>query len=205
MPNVTLLIPIADVLGITVTELLKGEKISENNSLNTDEVETLVINSLDLSVRNTIRQRKKNWIFALLISIGMVIAEAILMTVSGITLEQMKDSMFISFLMLFFAICFVFSKELLPTYYDNNKINLVSQGILRIHMPGLAFNNGNWIYVLNIFRAFTLGIAIIAPIICYLSISIGGVDLWNRIKFPSMAVLFIALVITTYVVGKKYE
>lgn len=59
MPNVTLLIPIADVLGITVTELLKGEKISENNSLNTDEVETLVINSLDLSVRNTIRQRKK--------------------------------------------------------------------------------------------------------------------------------------------------
>lgn len=134
-----------------------------------------------------------------------MIAEAILMTVSGITLEQMKDSMFISFLMLFFAICFVFAKELLPTYYDNNKINFVSQGILRIHMRGLAFNNGNWIYVLNIFRAFTLGIAIIAPIICYLSISIGGVDLWNRIKFPSMAVLFIALVITTYIVGKKYE
>ena len=53
MPNVTLLMPIADVLGITVTELLKGEKISENNSLNTDEVEKLVINSLDLSVRDT--------------------------------------------------------------------------------------------------------------------------------------------------------
>ena len=53
MPNLTLLMPIADVLGITVTELLKGEKISENNSLNTDEVEKLVINSLDLSVRDT--------------------------------------------------------------------------------------------------------------------------------------------------------
>ena len=51
MPNVTLLMPIADVLGITVTELLKGEKISENNSLNTDEVEKLVINSLVLNRR----------------------------------------------------------------------------------------------------------------------------------------------------------
>ena len=47
MPNVTLLTPIADVLGITVTELLKGEKLSEDKSLNTDEVESLVVNSLE--------------------------------------------------------------------------------------------------------------------------------------------------------------
>src|SRR5699024_4768102 len=113
MPNVTLLIPIADVLGITVTELLKGEKISENNSLNTDEVENLVINSLDLSVRNTIHQRKKNWIFAFLLSIGIVIAECILMIISGITIEQMGDSLYISFLMLIFAICCISIKEVL--------------------------------------------------------------------------------------------
>ena len=60
MPNVTLLIPIADVLGITVTELLQGEKLKENKTLNSDVVETLVVNSLDLSLRDTIRQRKKN-------------------------------------------------------------------------------------------------------------------------------------------------
>ena len=45
MPNVTLLIPIADVLGITVTELLQGEKLKENKTLNSDVVETLVVNS----------------------------------------------------------------------------------------------------------------------------------------------------------------
>lgn len=42
MPNVTLLIPIADVLGITVTELLKGEKLREEKTLNSDEVENLL-------------------------------------------------------------------------------------------------------------------------------------------------------------------
>lgn len=66
MPNVTLLIPIADVLGITVTELLQGEKLKENKTLNSDVVETFAVNSLDLSLRDTIRQRKKNWIFELI-------------------------------------------------------------------------------------------------------------------------------------------
>ena len=205
MPNVTLLMPISDVLGITVTELLKGEKISENNSLNTDEVEKLVINSLDLSVRDTIRQRKKNWIYAFLISIGVVIAQAILMTVSGITIEQMRDSIYISFLMLIFAVCCIFVKEVLPPYYDKDKINFVSQGVFKIHMPGLAFNNGNWIYVLTVFRLFTLGVAILAPILCYLCISIGGVDLWNSIKCPSILILLAGLIVATYIVGKKYE
>lgn len=137
MPNVTLLIPIADVLGITVTELLKGEKLREEKTLNSDEVENLVVNSLDLSLRNTIRQRKKNWIFAFLISIGVVIVEAILLTVSGISIEQMGDSLYISLLMLLFAswLC-IFAKELLPTYYDTDKVNFVSQGIFRIHMQG---------------------------------------------------------------------
>lgn len=205
MPNVTLLIPIADVLGITVTELLKGEKISENNSLNTDEVENLVINSLDLSARHTIRQRKKNWIFAFLLSIGIVIAECILMIISGITIEQMSDSLYISFLMLIFAICCISIKEVLPSYYDKDKINFVSQGVFRIHMPGLAFNNGNWIYVLMVFRLFTLGVAILAPIFCYLCLLIGGVDLWNSIKYVSMLILLTGLIIATYIVGKKYE
>lgn len=59
MPNVTLLIPIADVLDITVTELLQGEKLKENKTLNSDVVETLVVNSLDLSLCDTIRQRKR--------------------------------------------------------------------------------------------------------------------------------------------------
>ena len=144
MPNVTLLIPIADILGITVTELLQGEKLKENKTLNSDVVETLVVNSLDLSLRDTIHQRKKNWIFAFLISIGVVVIEAILLTVSGISIEQMGDSLYISLLMLLFAswLC-IFAKELLPTYYDTNKVNFVSQGIFRIHMAGLSFNNAN--------------------------------------------------------------
>ena len=204
MPNVTLLIPIADVLGITVTELLKGEKLREEKTLNSDEVENLVVNSLDLSLRNTIRQRKKNWIFAFLSSIGVVIVEAILLTVSGIAIEQMGDSLYISLLILLFAswLC-IFAKELLPTYYDTDKVNFVSQGIFRIHMAGLSFNNANWGYVLTVFRVFTLGIAILYPIICYISFLIGGVSLWDTVKYPAIIILLIGLLVVTYIVGKN--
>ena len=93
MPNVILLIPLAEVLGISVTELLQGERFKENQPLQSDVVETLVVNSLDLSLQDTLRQRKKNWIFAFLISLGVVIAETILLTVSQISIEKMGDSL----------------------------------------------------------------------------------------------------------------
>ena len=108
--------------------------------------------------------------------------------------------------MLLFAswLC-IFAKELLPTYYDTDKVNFVSQGIFRIHMAGLSFNNANWGYVLTIFRVFTLGIAILYPIICYISFLIGGVSLWDTVKYPAIVILLIGLLVVTYIVGKKYE
>ena len=101
----------------------------------------------------------------------------------------MGDSLYVSLLMLFFAIWFCFfAKELLPAYYDRNKVNFVSQGIFRIHMAGLSFNNANWRYVLTVFRIFTLGTAILYPMICYISFLIGGISLWDRVKYPGDSV-----------------
>ena len=42
-------------------------------------------------------------------------------------------------------------------------------------MAGLSFNNANWGYVLTVFRVFTLGTAILYPIICYISFLVGGI------------------------------
>lgn len=101
MPNVTLLMPIADTLGITVTELLQGEKSKEDQTQNRDAAEPFAVNALDLTLRDTIRRRKKNWAFAFLIAVGAVIAEAIVWIVSVIPIKQMGDSLYLSLLMLF--------------------------------------------------------------------------------------------------------
>ena len=152
MPNIALLAPIADVFDISVAELLQGEKIESNENLTTSSAE-----SLDVSLQNAIHKRKKKWILAFLITLIINGIEIILLYTSKIPIKQIENSFYITSFMLFFALwCCVFAKELLPIYYDQNKINFVSQGIFRIHMTGLSFNNNNWIHVLTVLRVFTL-------------------------------------------------
>lgn len=207
MPNVALLIPIADTLGITVTELLKGEKIHSEKYLNTDEVENLVVGSLDLSVNHAIHQHKRNWILIYLLCIFITITEIILLVVSGISmLEIRKNILLVCGGMLIAGGWFCFlAKDLLPTYYDSNKISYVTQGIFRIHLAGLSFNNGNWSYLCNTFKISTMLISVLYPLVCYGSIIIGGIALWNEIKKIVLIIMLGFMIIAIYVVGKKYE
>ena len=146
MPNVVLLIPIADILDVTVTELLRGEKIDTQKNIEKKEIEELVVGSLDMAVRDSIHQHRKNWILAYLLCFFISITEIIMLVVSESSLAEMKgDILLVTGGMLLFGAWFCFfAKDILPTYYDANKINYVSQGIFRIHLVGLSFNNGNW-------------------------------------------------------------
>ena len=124
MPNVVLLIPIADILDVTVTELLRGEKIDTQKNIDTKEVEELVVGSLDMAVRNSIHQHRKNWILAYLLCFLISITEIIMLVVSRNSIAEMKDDiLLVTGLMLLFGAWFCFfAKDILPTYYDANKM-----------------------------------------------------------------------------------
>ena len=166
MPNVVLLIPIADILDVTVTELLRGEKIDTQKNIDTKEVEELVVGSLDMAVRNSIHQHRKNCILAYLLCFLISITEIIMLVVSGNSIAEMKDDiLLVTGLMLLFGAWFCFfAKDILPTYYDANKINYVSQGIFRIHLVGLSFNNGNWMYICTTLKIWTLATVVLYPL-----------------------------------------
>lgn len=117
MPNVVLLIPIADILDVTVTELLCGEKIDTQKNIDTKEVEELVVGSLDMAVRNSIHQHRKNWILAYLLCFLISIIEIIMLVVSGNSIAEMKDDiLLVTGLMLLFGDGFV---SLPKTYYQH--------------------------------------------------------------------------------------
>ena len=61
MPDISLLVPLSDILGISVTELLEGKKIDSASSIKTEEVETIVKKALALSEETPekARQRKR--------------------------------------------------------------------------------------------------------------------------------------------------
>lgn len=208
LPNVSLLIPIADVLGVTVTELLKGERIAEEQPLDMREVEGLVTCSVDLSVQEQEKRQadKKKWLAAYICSAVMTAAEIAFLLSSGIQIAEIKDSvLLVCGLMLLFGSWFcLLAKETLPTYYDKNKINYISDGIFRMDIPGVRFNNSNWPHVLNVCRIWTLALAVLFPIFYYLTVKVtGSQDLFFYDIFIVAVVLciFVPVIIT----AKKYE
>ena len=207
MPNVVLLIPIADILDVTVTELLRGEKIDTQKNIDTKEVEELVVGSLDMAVRNSIHQHRKNWILAYLLCFLISITEIIMLVVSGNSIAEMKDDiLLVTGLMLLFGAWFCFfAKDMLPTYYDANKINYVSQGIFRIHLVGLSFNNGNWMYICTTLKIWTLATVVLYPLAGIIIINCFNIALWNILNKIFLIMILGGMVVSIYVIGKKYE
>lgn len=207
MPSVALLIPIADALGVTVTELLRGEKMDASKSLGTEEVERLVVESLDLSVRDSGRRRKKKWILAYVLCLFVSIAEMLVLVVSGMSFHEMKDSVLLVMILMFIFggwFCF-FAKDLLPSYYDTNRISYVSQGFFNIHMAGLSFHNGNWSQICTAFKVWTLAAAITYPLIGILVIHVLDIQLWNAVKNILVWAVVVGMIGTVYWIGKRYE
>lgn len=207
MPNVVLLIPIADILDVTVTELLRGEKIDTQKNIDTKEVEELVVGSLDMAVRNSIHQHRKNWILAYLLCFLISITEIIMLVVSGNSIAEMKDDiLLVTGLMLLFGAWFCFfAKDILPTYYDANKINYVSQGIFRIHLVGLSFNNGNWMYICTTLKIWTLATVVLYPLAGIIIINCLNIALWDILSKIFLIMILGGMVVSIYIIGKKYE
>ena len=66
---------------------------------------------------------------------------------SGKPIAEMKDDILLQVNAFICAWFLFFFCQRHITYYDANKINYVSQGIFVIHLVGLSFYNGNWMYI----------------------------------------------------------
>lgn len=76
IPDTTMLIPLADLLGVTVTELLACEKLESNTSIEAEKVENILKATITYNdeEQQKYTQYKKQWSFlymiCLLISLG---------------------------------------------------------------------------------------------------------------------------------------
>lgn len=206
-PNVSLLIPLADILGVTVTELLKGEPLHES-SLNMAEVESLVTYSVDLSVQEqfALQKRNKKWTSAFFICAAAAAAEILFFLFAGIPVPDSKNILFIEGLLFFMGGWFcLFAKEKLPAYYDENQIHFVSDGIFRINMIGLHFNNSNWPHILNTGRIWTLAAVVLYPAVWWIFYHIMDTKTWKNTELFFMLPVILGIFVSFYIVGKKYE
>ena len=153
IPDVALLVPLAEILGVTVTELLECRRLPKDEPLDplqTEQIVKKVIVFSEEEQRKYRPDRRKRGIQLLLCAvIGSL--EILALVLLGYSMAELAISLMVYMvLMAVFGLYFcVFAKEKLPAFYDENKVNFYSDGIFRMNVPGISFNNRNWPHIIR--------------------------------------------------------
>ena len=218
MPDVTLLLPLADILGLSVTELLEGRKIEWSNEQDSQKADEIVEKAVNIGAAKTDedseRKRLVRIVFALttlcavLEMIGMVIL-GLYKGGTSVWMGAICVSNFELLSLLLGVYVFFFMKEVLPAKYDQEKKRFfIDEGFmgLRLETGGIRFHNGHWPYIVRALRGFCVLSLLITPLVGYIVIltNIKGVGMLV-VMMASLFIYLAGLFLPICIVGKKYE
>ena len=205
IPDTGILIPLAELLGVSVTELLLCEKQIEAQELDAAQVEDLVKTAIQYGDEPVKRawQEKGRWgmLYGLSLLVGGVLAW-VLYAWSAF-LPMLFPYVGLSAV---FGAYFCFAAPLqLPSYHDEYRIQGMQDGCFRMNLPGVKFNNSNWPHMLRIGRIWGCASMVGAPLYM-LALSGLHVDLQGDFANCTLfALVLCSLFVPLYAVGKKYE
>lgn len=211
LPDISLLQPMADILGVSVTELLGGQRMadSEQSDREVEQIVESAVATLTAQEEERQRQNRRRW--------GLRYAAALVCLVLELLLSRPLWDNAVVLLLLppFFGVIFgahfcFFAKEKLPTFYDQYRINFYSEGAFRMNVPGVHFNNSNWPHILLVLRIWCVAmIAGWSPAYALVHAAAAALlpDLVEPfvLLFLFLPVFFGGLFGPVYVVGRKYE
>lgn len=205
IPDTALLIPLAELLGVTVTELLMSERVMQNDRLDTGEVESIVKTAIRYSDQKPLRgyQRKSRW--------HIIYFICLVVSAGGLYLDWRFGFLYntvLTFVLLGIIFggyfCF-FAPDRLPSFYDENQISFVGDGPFQMNMVGIHFNNNNWPYIIRVGCIWTCSMMIGIPLVL-LAVGLLVPGWLEIVAYVVMSVLFLlGLFVPIYIVGKKYE
>jgi len=216
IPAVDLLIPLAEILGVTVTELLECERLESPQPIAAEDVETIVKKAVSYTDEDK-GKRKINKKFLPVYCISLVIAVGQLCVLPFILANDSGIYHTIQ-LTIFFASVFggyfcLFAKEKLPAYYDENKIGYFADGPFRMNVMDLNFNNSNWPHIVRYIRMWcfvmmnmttALYLAVYRAFIWFSNYA-GRWIITGAAPFITVVVMIFGLLLPVYHIGKKYE
>ena len=204
IPDIALLIPLAELLGVSVTELLMCQRRAEN-AMDAEQVEQIVKTAISFSDEAPQRgyQTKGKW--------AVIYAVSLVMGLLGLWLNQLYGqiteplSMSVVMGAIFGGFFCFFARTKLPAYYDENRINGMIDGVFRMNVPGLVFNNSNWCHILRVGRIWACLSMAVYPMLSLLMTVINR-DLWVWMELYVFLTLILGgLFVPIYIVGRKYE
>ena len=150
-----MLLPLAEALEVSVTELLESRRIDVAESTDMEQVEEIVKKAISFSgerpaERGGASRRAK---------LGFVVSSCLSLAIIAYLYFSGGPESFLPGTMTMVGLCFLFgvyftflAEDRLPDYYDDNHISSYSDGIFRFNLVGVRFNNRNWPHILNALR-----------------------------------------------------
>lgn len=207
LPDIGLLEPLAQCLGVSVAELLRGERIEER-PMEAEEAETLVGRAIQFADggQDGWRRKRRRWKIAWAVSTVLGFWGLCALFWNGVSRAELANTVFLTELLclIFGFWAMFFAPARLPKYYDENKVTSFNQGPVRINLVGLRFHNGNWPHVLSALRWWLVIVPAAYPLIYgLLRVAVPGWNLSWELGVTLTACL--GLFIPVMVVAKKYE
>lgn len=203
MPDISLLVPLAEQLNVTVAELLQGRRVEEEQRFTREETEDLIRKALTFSAEPPERRqaRTKKYLPVYVICCVLGVAEALAVWAAGLAdIEGALALLIIGvvFGVVYGAYAMFWMAETLPRYYDENRICNFAQGAFHIHIPGIYYNNRNWKHVLRAFRVWSMASMVLVPPCTAGAVLLEratGWQVWGVVLVVYIASLFGAIVI----------
>ena len=209
IPDVATLVPLAEILGVTVTELLECRRLPKDEPLDSRQTEEIVKKVIGLTEEEQRKYRpdrlKRGLQLLLCAAVGAI--EIWILAMLGYSLEEISASIgTMMVLMAFFGFYFcVFTKEKLPRYYDDNRISFFSDGFLRMNIPGVYFNNRNWPYIVRAVQLWAM-IGLVASPAFFFVMTRFIPKVWDTAAVYIILIFVLGgLFIPMIVVARKYE
>lgn len=217
MPDISLLIPLAEILEVSVTELLEGRRLDPAAEMNAGQVESLVKKALTLSEdspekKRALRRKNASVFLACTLSslLELCLGAWYLLKAEDIAPDAMLLLSIIPLLLeslgfglgLYF---WLFIKTSLPAYYDENRVCVYSDGAFSMSLPGIAFNNANWPHIVKCLRLWSaLTLTAVPPVCLLLTLTVSCRWLFFALMILLLVTCLIGLFLPLYHVGRKY-
>lgn len=205
VPDIALLIPLADLLDVTVTELLQCKRQEQEALLDEQQVEALVKTTIQLSEQEK-RYREQQKTKRMAVWFGCVCVAALELGVLLFLGYEMETTAVLLPEVLFAVFSYYFYflvQEQLPAYYDAYSVNAYVDGVFRLNLPGVRFHNGNWPHIVGYCRIWTGAALVGYPLLYLLAEQMAPVvRIWNWL---ALALILGSIFVPLYAVAKKYE
>lgn len=205
IPDASLWLPLAELLDVTVTELLMCEHMEAPAQMDSLQVEGLVKKAISFSNDNPAFRRriKQQRIAVFCVCVIISCIENYILYLKNAMSEILYT--LVPLAAIFGAYFLLLARDRLPACYDEQKFNFYSDGFFRIHIPGAALNNSNWPHIAAVGRIWSMAVLIAYPAV-YGVLYLFFPAVWSSFgTYISLFLVLGGLFVPMYVVGRKFQ